>query len=47
MPADGIERAVELATTNPYYNPAPIEASALRRLLRNAYEGRPPEPYLQ
>ena len=47
MPADGVERAVELATTNPYYNPAPLEKGALRRLLRNAYEGRPPEPYLQ
>jgi maleylacetate reductase len=44
MPADGIERAVELATTHPYYNPAPIDAGALRRLLRNAYEGRPPDP---
>jgi maleylacetate reductase len=47
MPAEGIERAVTLATTNPYYNPAPIEAGALRRLLHNAFEGRPPEPYLQ
>jgi len=46
MPREGIERAVELATANPYYNPAPIKKDALRRLLLNAYEGRPPEPYL-
>jgi len=45
MPEEGIERAVELAATNPYYNPAPVKKDALRRLLRNAYEGREPEPY--
>jgi alcohol dehydrogenase class IV len=47
MPADGIDRAVELVTTSPYYNPAPLKKDALRRLLRNAYAGAPPEPYLQ
>ena len=36
----------ELATANPYYNPAPVKKDALRRLLQNAYDGRPPEPYL-
>jgi maleylacetate reductase len=46
MPADGIPRAVELATTDPYYNPAPIKADALRRLLENAFEGGRPQPYL-
>lgn len=45
MPEEGIERAVELATTNPYYNPAPVRKEAVRRLLRNAYEGRQPESY--
>jgi len=45
MPEEGIERAAELATTNPYYNPAPVKKDALRRLLRNAYEGRAPESY--
>ncbi len=39
MPEEGIERAVALATTNPYYNPAPIRADAIRALLRAAYEG--------
>ncbi len=44
MQADAIERAVELAVANPYYNPAPIRAEGLRKLLRNAFEGRRPEP---
>ncbi len=44
MRADGIERAVELAAANPYYNPAPIRADGLMRLLRGAFEGRRPEP---
>jgi maleylacetate reductase len=39
MPKEGIERATALATTNPYYNPAPIRAEAIRALLRAAYEG--------
>jgi maleylacetate reductase len=46
MPPEGIETAVERATSQTYYNPAPIRADALRRLLKNAFEGRPPEPYL-
>jgi maleylacetate reductase len=46
MPREGIERAAELATANPYYNPAPVQKDALRRLLQNAYDGRPPESYL-
>ena len=42
MPADGIERAAELATKNQYPNPRPIEIAPIRELLRNAYEGRRP-----
>ena len=42
MPKDGVDRAVELALANPYWNPAPLEAEGLRRLLQDAYEGRPP-----
>ena len=44
MPADGIERAVTLVTANPYYNPTPIHADGIRKLLRDAFEGRRPEP---
>jgi alcohol dehydrogenase class IV len=42
MPEDGIDRAVELATKNPYYNPAPIRADGIRQLLMNAWEGKRP-----
>ena len=42
MPADGIERAAELATENQYPNPRPIEIGPIRELLQNAYEGRRP-----
>lgn len=43
MPEAGLEDVVSLALTNPYYNPAPLDADRLRALLRNAWEGRPPE----
>jgi alcohol dehydrogenase class IV len=42
MPADGLERAAELATENQYPNPRPIEIGPVRELLRDAYEGRRP-----
>jgi maleylacetate reductase len=42
MPADGLDKAAELATTNAYWNPRPIEYKAVRELLENAYHGRRP-----
>ncbi|HEX9489685.1 MAG TPA: maleylacetate reductase [Stellaceae bacterium] len=42
MPADGLDRAAQLATENPYYNPRPVEQEAVRRLLDDAYHGRRP-----
>jgi alcohol dehydrogenase class IV len=42
MPADGIERAADLAVQNPYFNPKPIERVAVLELLRRAFEGREP-----
>ena len=42
MPADGLDRAAQLATENPYYNPRPVEQEAVRRLLDDAYYGRRP-----
>ena len=42
MPEDGLDRAADLATQNPYWNPRPIERGALRELLDNAYHGRRP-----
>ena len=42
MPEEGIERAVQLATANPYYNPAPVRPEGIRQLLMNAWEGKRP-----
>ena len=42
MPGDGVDRAVELALANPYWNPRPLEREPLRALLRDALEGKSP-----
>jgi alcohol dehydrogenase class IV len=42
MPADGLDRAAELAVTNPYWNPRPLDRGAIRELLQAAWEGRRP-----
>ena len=39
MPLDGLPRVMELALANPYWNPRPIEADGLERLLDNAWAG--------
>jgi alcohol dehydrogenase class IV len=42
MPLDGLDRAATLATTNPYYNPRPIDFASVRQLLEDAYKGKRP-----
>ena len=42
MPLDGLDRAAEIATQNPYYNPRPVEYSGVRKLLEDAYYGKRP-----
>ena len=42
MPKEGIDRAADLAVTNPYWNPQPLERGAIRALLQAAWEGRRP-----
>jgi maleylacetate reductase len=42
MPADGIERAADLAVAAPYPNPRPIEREGIRALLDDAFHGRRP-----
>lgn len=37
-----IELALELALSNPYWNPEPVVEDAVRALLRNAWEGKRP-----
>jgi alcohol dehydrogenase class IV len=42
MPADGLDRAAQLATQNQYPNPRPIEYAPIRQLLDDAFYGRRP-----
>ena len=42
MPADGLDRAADLATTNAYWNPRPLDRGAIRQLLQDAWEGKYP-----
>jgi alcohol dehydrogenase class IV len=44
MPEDGLDRAADLAVTNQYPNPRPLQRAALRALLQRAFEGDPPQP---
>ena len=37
-----LDRVAQEAAANPYWNPRPIEASALRHLLQRAWAGAPP-----
>jgi maleylacetate reductase len=38
-----LDRAAELATRNPYWNPAPVDRDAIRALLQDAWAGRAPD----
>lgn len=44
MPADGLDKAADLAVQNQYPNPRPLKRSALRALLQNAFDGTSPTP---
>jgi maleylacetate reductase len=39
MKEHDIERAADLAVQNPYWNPRPIDRSAIRDLIANAWAG--------
>jgi maleylacetate reductase len=43
MPADGLDRAAELAVQNEYPNPRPLERAAIRELLQRAHDGTRPD----
>ncbi|MHB8286069.1 MAG: maleylacetate reductase [Caulobacteraceae bacterium] len=43
MKAADLDRACDIALSNPYWNPRPIEAAPLRALLQRAWEGSPPQ----
>lgn len=42
MPAADLDRAADLASLNPYWNPRPIDRRAIRSLLDDAWHGRDP-----
>jgi maleylacetate reductase len=42
MPADGLDRAAEMAVAHPYWNPRPLDRAAIRDLLARAHAGAPP-----
>jgi alcohol dehydrogenase class IV len=42
MPEADLDRAADLAAAAPYWNPRPVERDAIRKLLDDAYFGRPP-----
>jgi alcohol dehydrogenase class IV len=42
MPADGLDRAADLAAQTPYPNPRALDRQALRALLQRAYDGAAP-----
>jgi maleylacetate reductase len=44
MPESGTSRAVELAMSDPYYNPRPLDAVEIEALIRRAWAGEPPQP---
>lgn len=42
MPESGIDRAADLAVENPYWNPRPLDRTAIRGLLARAWAGERP-----
>jgi maleylacetate reductase len=42
MAESDLDRACDIALSNPYWNPRTIERAGLRQLLQNAWAGRPP-----
>ena len=42
MSADGLDRATEIAMSNSYWNPRPLETGAIRTLMQRAFDGAPP-----
>jgi maleylacetate reductase len=42
MKAEDVEKAAEIASSNPYWNPRPIEREAIHALLQDAFDGASP-----
>ena len=39
---ENLDRAADIATAAPYYNPQPVDRDGVRRLLDDAFHGRRP-----
>lgn len=44
MKADAVDKAAELATKHPYWNPRPVDRDSIRHLIDDAFHGRSPQP---
>jgi maleylacetate reductase len=44
LTAADLDRAADIASANPYWNPRPIDRDAIRSLLQDAFDGTPPRP---
>jgi maleylacetate reductase len=42
MTLSDVDKAADIASANPYWNPRPVEREAIRTLLHSAFEGAPP-----
>jgi maleylacetate reductase len=42
MRREDLDRAADMAVTNPYYNPREVTREGIRALLDDAFEGRRP-----
>jgi maleylacetate reductase len=42
MPEDGIDKAADIALSNPYWNPRPLERGGIRELISRAWAGKEP-----
>jgi len=40
-----LDRAAEIASANPYWNPRAVEYKAIRALLQDAFDGVPPREH--
>lgn len=43
LPVDGLDKAADIAVSNPYPNPRPLERAAIRALLKDAFNGLRPK----
>jgi maleylacetate reductase len=45
MRQDDLDRAADIAASNPYWNPQPVDREKIRRLLQDAFDGAQPRTW--